>query len=118
MRLLFLCLLCTSTHGYEDALSHTDLKGVRAPGVCGDDLATCAEWAVAGACDDNGDFMDLRCRLSCAQCACAEVLDLQDECQGWAASGECEANALFMRRQCRRSCSVCDVDARSGKDEL
>ena len=119
MRLSILLLLLSSgANAYEDALSHTDLATVRAPHVCGDDVANCAEWAAADACVENERYMHKSCRLSCGKCSCDKVLDMQPECEGWATSGECEKNAVYMRQQCRRSCSICDERGPRGKDEL
>ena len=35
---------------------------------CGDAAAQCAEWAKAGECDANPDYMTVHCRKACGIC--------------------------------------------------
>ena len=83
--------------------------------ACFDKDPNCPEWAAAGECVANPEYMLAECAPSCgAPCPPERAPDCVDRdktgaCAGWAASGECEANPAFMKLRCAASCNTCDM---------
>merc|ERR1719181_535153 len=75
-------------------------------GPCVDHKFQCAQWAAAGACNDNARFMAEECPASCEICTPACV-DLSGDCPGWARDGECHKNPSFLLFSCAKACGVC-----------
>jgi len=66
-----------------------------------DEDSTCSEWAAAGECIRNPQYMLAECADACN----AQVyLDIETDCMGWANDGECEKNPGFMLNKCNSSC--------------
>tara|TARA_B110001452_G_scaffold37928_1_gene29013 strand:+ start:205 stop:1134 length:930 start_codon:yes stop_codon:yes gene_type:complete len=74
-----------------------------------DKHAECKQWASAGECGSNPDFMLSECKLACEAADRPPVVEdtwhTGSECLGWAGAGECEKNKDFMATNCALSCS-------------
>ena len=86
MRLLFLALTAAAL-SIEDALK-------------------CREWAEAGECDSNEQYMRQYCNPACSPCV------------RWVARGECTANPHFMRKQCAEECECARRVAHEGCERV
>lgn len=86
---------------------------------CKDVHARCVDWANAGECPKNVDYMTKFCALSCGVCHKAEqqpalaqvttdkvneAVDRNQQCQEWARRGECQRNPGYMAKACAHSC--------------
>lgn len=85
---------------------------------CVDDTDSCREWAAAGECIANPEFMLSSCARSCGKCdgvraverrprrpGCADEADYG--CAARAARGECDSDKGEMLFRCPESCRVC-----------
>lgn len=98
---------------------------------CVDKNNRCVEWAAAGECVKNANFMTSRCAKACGQCrrsatpadpklsGTAEaarggdvLVDSNTRCPEWAAKGECVINPTFMLSHCRHACASRSAPAR------
>lgn len=87
--------------------------------TCSDLNMACAEWARAGQCNANPDYMSQQCRKSCGLCAKDELLTdrgppcvntaPEHDCEYWSTMGECTSNESFMRTGCTKACGFCTV---------
>lgn len=94
---------------------------------CQDENQSCPEWADAGECNNNPNYMLTSCARSCGSChqgveeerylvsqqLCRD--DYDDECGKWAEEGECSINPSFMHARCKYSCWKC-VDVRRDRE--
>jgi hypothetical protein len=71
-------------------------------------VQACAEWAAAGECQANPDYMRTQCLLACSALAPSGPRPVQ-ACAEWAAAGECQANPTYMRAQCLLACQKSDA---------
>jgi hypothetical protein len=71
-------------------------------------VQACAEWAAAGECQANPDYMRTQCLLACSALAPSGPRPVQ-ACAEWAAAGECQANPAYMRAQCLLACQKADA---------
>ena len=78
-----------------------------------DNHTECVQWAAAGECKNNPDFMLSSCKVACRNAGKPNAApggppqDLwanPSECANWAGSGECEKNKQFMESNCALSC--------------
>lgn len=77
--------------------------------VCVDVDPSCSEWAREGQCEENKEFMNKHCAVSCHICK-RRCFDKLSSCARWAKdTDECETNAGFMHSNCPVSCGTCDV---------
>lgn len=111
----------TSTDGntqecLKDRLACNPFK--RGDESCYDNHSSCHEWAKAGECGKNPDYMLSHCRLSCEECM-VRCADLNRNCKKWAEEGECEINTEWMLENCPESCEQCrNTDTNAEIDQL
>ncbi|XP_078681974.1 uncharacterized protein LOC144916625 isoform X10 [Branchiostoma floridae x Branchiostoma belcheri] len=74
--------------------------------VCDDLDASCPDWAEAGECENNINWMLYHCKHSCNTCD-GPCEDSESRCPQWAREGECVDNAEYMLLNCRKSCRTC-----------
>jgi hypothetical protein len=85
---------------------------------CYDSHSSCHEWAKAGECEKNPNYMLFNCPLACEQCT-AGCADLNRNCKHWAEEGECEINPGWMLENCPVSCQQCrNTDTNAEIDQV
>ncbi|XP_078598280.1 uncharacterized protein LOC144874226 isoform X4 [Branchiostoma floridae x Branchiostoma japonicum] len=88
--------------------SDSDLPPGADDPVCDDLDASCKDWAEAGECENNVNWMLYHCKDSCNTCD-GPCEDSEARCPQWAREGECVDNAEYMLLNCRKSCRSCRV---------
>merc|ERR1712212_951697 len=94
---------------------------VRAQKYCYDQSPGCEEYAKAGECDSNPDFMHAHCKVTCDLCEKGSLLkpvaevraqkycyDQSPGCEEYAKAGECDSNPDFMHAHCKVTCDLCE----------
>merc|ERR1712055_217451 len=94
---------------------------VRAQKYCYDQSPGCEEYAKAGECDSNPDFMHAHCKVTCDLCEKGSLLkpaaevraqkycyDQSPGCAEYAKAGECDSNPDFMHAHCKVTCDLCE----------
>jgi len=124
----YMAAQCKSSCGVcpaEDPLPTATGDAPVASPSCLDEEEECGEWAAAGECSANAEYMSQHCRGSCGLCLKpakssqpGPCLDQDEECHAWAAAGECGKNEEYMAAQCKKSCGWCRNDdaSASGKE--
>ncbi|KAL7633441.1 UNVERIFIED_CONTAM: hypothetical protein RMT77_016312 [Armadillidium vulgare] len=84
------------------------------PDKCLDSNDYCAQWAQAGECDTNPEWMHPNCKKSCKQCGVCK--DNNEWCSEWSKRGECYKSRDYMEIHCKKSCSMCNGAAGGAVD--
>jgi len=76
--------------------------------TCGDKHEKCEQWAKAGDCSKEEQYMNVICPMACKRCK-ATCMDENSQCKSWAEKGDCNEPTLadYMRLRCRKSCKIC-----------
>lgn len=85
--------------------------------TCKDTHARCIDWATAGECSKNEQYMTRSCPRSCGICSgspaapaaaepTAQLVDHNKSCKQWAMAGECTKNHDYMAKACAHSCQA------------
>jgi len=95
--------------GTSDMLCACERGSTPGQSGCRDGNRQCPQWAQAGECTRNPNYMLANCRCACSGggSTTSSCRDSSTSCTYWANNGECTKNPRYMNANCKKSCKVC-----------